>query len=305
MDGLAGLLDRLLGLGIDRSTTLVAFGGGVAGESCRIRGRGGAARPALHPGCRPRLLAPGRQLSVGGKTRVNSRHGKNRSARFHRPRLGESRYTAVPRYPAAAPVMPRGLCRLVVDEVRQLSTGPAFFDWLVGRSRRGRSWRRRRGADPREIAESCRAKPRSSPPTNASGPARPAQPGHTFGHALEARDGLLPTGCCMARRGDRDGAGVRAVGPPRPLPGGGCGAAGPPTLAAGRPCPPAWSRRASRTGRRGDRLLGHNGPPTRRFRGGKGSPSLLARGSRHAFWSADVPPDRGARPPGPPRRPAA
>src|SRR3546814_7187666 len=75
MAGLADLLDRMLALGIDRRTVVVALGGGVTGDLA-----GFAAAVALR-GLDfvqiPTTLLAQVDSSVGGKTGVNSRHGKN------------------------------------------------------------------------------------------------------------------------------------------------------------------------------------------------------------------------------------
>src|SRR3546814_2001661 len=74
MAGLADLLDRMLALGIDRRTVVVALGGvtgDLAGFAAAVALRG------LDFVQIPTTLLAQVDSSVGGKTGVNSRHGKN------------------------------------------------------------------------------------------------------------------------------------------------------------------------------------------------------------------------------------
>jgi 3-dehydroquinate synthase len=79
------LLERLLAANPERGTTLVALGGGVIGDivgfaaSILLRGVDYVQLPTT-------LLAQV-DSAVGGKTGINSRHGKNLIGSFHQPRL--------------------------------------------------------------------------------------------------------------------------------------------------------------------------------------------------------------------------
>lgn len=77
------LLDRLLSLGVDRGTVLVAMGGGVVGDLC------GFAAATVLRGLRfvqiPTTLLAQVDSSVGGKTGVNAAAGKNLVGAFHQP----------------------------------------------------------------------------------------------------------------------------------------------------------------------------------------------------------------------------
>ena len=81
---LATLLDAILGQGVERALTLVALGGGVIGDLV------GFAAAVLLRGVDyvqiPTSLLAQVDSSVGGKTGVNSRHGKNLIGAFHQPR---------------------------------------------------------------------------------------------------------------------------------------------------------------------------------------------------------------------------
>jgi 3-dehydroquinate synthase len=82
---LAGLLERMLALGVDRKTAVVALGGGVVGDLA-----GFAAAVCLR-GLDliqvPTTLLAQVDSSVGGKTGVDSPRGKNLIGAFHQPRL--------------------------------------------------------------------------------------------------------------------------------------------------------------------------------------------------------------------------
>ena len=78
------LAEKILALGIDRSTPLLAFGGGVTGDLA------GFAAATLLRGLPwvqvPTTLLAMVDASVGGKTAVNSHAGKNLVGAFHQPR---------------------------------------------------------------------------------------------------------------------------------------------------------------------------------------------------------------------------
>ena len=82
---LEALLDRLLDLGVDRSTVLVAFGGGVVGDVA------GFAAALFMRGIDlvqvPTTLMSQVDSAVGGKNAINTRHGKNLVGTFHQPKL--------------------------------------------------------------------------------------------------------------------------------------------------------------------------------------------------------------------------
>jgi 3-dehydroquinate synthase len=85
LDTYVGLLTELLTLGIDRKTPIVALGGGVTGDIV-----GFAAATALRGV--PLVQVPTTLLamvdsSVGGKTGVNTSHGKNLVGAFYQPKM--------------------------------------------------------------------------------------------------------------------------------------------------------------------------------------------------------------------------
>ncbi len=80
---LESVLDAMVSAGCDRASGVVAFGGGVVGDL------GGLAAALFHRGV-PCVQAPTTLLamvdsSVGGKTAVNLRGGKNLAGAFHQP----------------------------------------------------------------------------------------------------------------------------------------------------------------------------------------------------------------------------
>jgi 3-dehydroquinate synthase len=179
------LMDAILARGIDRDTALVALGGGVIGDLT-----GFAAATALR-GIDfvqvPTTLLAQVDSSVGGKTGINSPHGKNLIGAFHQPRLvlADSRVLrTLPRremLAGYAEVVKYGLIR---DET--------FFGWLEGH-----------GADlidgvPAKIrpavVASCRAKAATVvADERETGVRALLNLGHTFGHALEAETGYSNT----------------------------------------------------------------------------------------------------------------
>lgn len=85
MTAAEGLVDRLLAAGLDRGSFVVALGGGVVGDlagfvaAIYLRGI-----PCVQI---PTTIVAQVDSSVGGKTGVNARAGKNLIGAFHQPRL--------------------------------------------------------------------------------------------------------------------------------------------------------------------------------------------------------------------------
>lgn len=82
---LENLCDRLLELNVERSEPVIAFGGGTVGDLT------GFASAILKRGTRfiqiPTTLLAQVDSSVGGKTGINTAHGKNLIGAFHQPDL--------------------------------------------------------------------------------------------------------------------------------------------------------------------------------------------------------------------------
>ncbi len=172
------LLDSLFDIGVDRKTVLVALGGGVVGDIT-----GFAAAVALR-GLDfiqvPTTLLAQVDSSVGGKTGINSRHGKNLIGAFHQPKL-------VLADVGVLDSLERREVRSGYAEVLKygLINDFAFFEWLESYGDAviaGDHLARRRA-----VAASCRAKAAIvGADERESGQRALLNLGHTFGHALEA-----------------------------------------------------------------------------------------------------------------------
>jgi 3-dehydroquinate synthase len=175
------LLDAILGQRPDRGTLLVALGGGVVGDLT------GFAAASLLRGLDfvqiPTSLLAQVDSSVGGKTAINSRYGKNLIGAFHQPRLVLADIDLLATLPARE--MRAGYAEVVkyglIDE-------PEFFAWLEsnGPALLAGDKALRKEA----VAISCRAKARIVAEDERETGARALlNLGHTFGHALEAETG--------------------------------------------------------------------------------------------------------------------
>mgnify|MGYP001283133337 FL=1 len=176
------LLDRLLTRGIDRSTVLIALGGGVIGDLT-----GFAAAIALR-GIDfiqvPTTLLAQVDSSVGGKTAIDTPHGKNLVGAFHQPRLVLADVGVLDTLPR------RDLMAGYAETVKYgLIDDAEFFGWLEGYAVAlidGDMAVRRHA-----IVESCRAKARIVAEDEREADKRALLNfGHTFGHALETETGF-------------------------------------------------------------------------------------------------------------------
>ncbi len=101
------MIEALLEARIERNDVVLAFGGGVVGDLA------GFAAGTVLRGIRfvqlPTTLLAQVDSSIGGKTGINTAHGKNLVGAFPPAGAGARRHRG-PRYAAAAPVQ-RRLCR--------------------------------------------------------------------------------------------------------------------------------------------------------------------------------------------------
>lgn len=181
LERLGELLDELLALGIERSVTVIAFGGGVIGDIA-----GFAAAIALRglPFVQiPTTLLAQVDSAVGGKTGINSRHGKNLIGSFHQPRL------VIADVGLLASLPPRQRRAGYAEIVKYGAIGDAeLFAWL---EREGEALL---AGDTDRLTYAVKASCESKAAIVAadereSGRRALLNLGHTFGHALEAEAG--------------------------------------------------------------------------------------------------------------------
>jgi 3-dehydroquinate synthase len=178
---LGDLCDRLLVAGVERRDRIIAFGGGVIGDLA------GFAAAILRRGVDfiqiPTSLLAQVDSSVGGKTGINSPHGKNLVGAFHQP------LTVITDISLLESLPKRELAAGYAEVAKYGLLGDAgFFDWLEGAApliMRG---------DPQArihaIRRSCEAKAQIvAEDETETGVRALLNLGHTFGHALESATG--------------------------------------------------------------------------------------------------------------------
>lgn len=184
MGQLEALLGWLIGHGANRDDVLIALGGGVIGDLT------GLAAALMKRGMKfvqiPTTLLAQVDSSVGGKTAINTAHGKNLVGTFYQPVLVLADTDVLRTLPERekragyAEIIKYGL----IDDA-------AFFDTLE-----------KTGTDvialkpdaiAKAVARSCRAKARIVAEDEREGGVRALlNLGHTFGHALEASNQFGP-----------------------------------------------------------------------------------------------------------------
>ncbi|MEO9130706.1 MAG: 3-dehydroquinate synthase [Sphingomonas sp.] len=222
------LTDRLLDLGVERGDHVIALGGGVIGDLV------GFATAILKRGCGfvqiPTTLLAQVDSSVGGKTAINARAGKNLIGAFHQPAL-------VLIDPDVLDTLPLRQVRAGYAEVVKygLIDDFAFFEWCEANAAALLA------GDPaarnHAIAHSVAAKARivAEDERETTGARALLNLGHTFGHALEAEAGFsdrllhgeavaagmalafgysAAKGLCSGQDAERVAAHLRAVGLP-------------------------------------------------------------------------------------------
>ncbi len=183
--GFGRLMNQLLDARPDRKTVLVALGGGVVGDLA------GFAAAVLLRGVDfiqvPTTLLAQVDSSVGGKTGINTRHGKNLVGAFYQPRL-------VVADTGALDTLPRRELLAGYAEVAKygLIDDPAFWAWCEQNGAAvldGDAGKRTYA-----IEQSCRAKARivAADERETTDLRALLNLGHTFGHALEAETGFGP-----------------------------------------------------------------------------------------------------------------
>lgn len=234
------LCEALLTHGVERGDHVIALGGGVVGDLT------GFACAILKRGCRfvqiPTTLLAQVDSSVGGKTAINARAGKNLIGAFHQPAL-------VLIDPATLHTLPLRELRAGYAEVVKygLIDNPAFFAWCEANG--AALLAGDEAARTHAIAHSVRAKARivAADERETGGIRALLNLGHTFGHALEAETGFSDRllhgeavaagmalafaysarrGLCAPAEAERVAVHLRAVGLPANLAEAGVGADG-------------------------------------------------------------------------------
>ncbi len=173
--------ETLIAERIERGDLVIALGGGVVGDLAGFAAA--AVRRGLDVVQVPTTLLAQVDSSVGGKTGINSKHGKNLIGAFHQPILVVADTALLDTLP------PRDFRSGYAEVVKYGLIGDAaFFSWLEA------DWRDVfAGGAAREhaIAVSCRAKAGTvARDERETGERALLNLGHTFGHALEAATGF-------------------------------------------------------------------------------------------------------------------
>jgi 3-dehydroquinate synthase len=178
----AQLCEDVLSLGIERATAIVALGGGVVGDLA------GFAAATLLRGLDfvqvPTTLLAQVDSAVGGKTAIDTRHGKNLVGAFHQPVLVLADIDVLETLPR------RELLAGYAEVVKYGLIGDrTFFDWLEAN---GAALLAGDAALRQEaVLRSCAAKASIvALDERESGKRALLNFGHTFGHALEALTGF-------------------------------------------------------------------------------------------------------------------
>lgn len=182
MQHLETLLDDLLEHNIDRKTTLIALGGGVIGDLT------GFAAAVVMRGVDfvqvPTTLLSQVDSSVGGKTGIDTRHGKNLVGAFHQPRAVITDTLTLDTLP-----MRERLCGYAEVVKYGVINDREFFDWLQENGKKvldGDAAARREA-----VLRSCANKAEIvAADEREAGLRALLNLGHTFGHALEAQVGF-------------------------------------------------------------------------------------------------------------------
>ncbi|HZQ12919.1 MAG TPA: 3-dehydroquinate synthase [Pseudolabrys sp.] len=178
--------EAIIAARIERGDLVVALGGGVIGDLAGFAAA--SVRRGLDYVQVPTTLLAQVDSSVGGKTGINSRHGKNLIGAFHQPVL-------VVADTALLDTLPKRQFRAGYAEVAKygLLGDAAFFAWLENNWQDVFAGGQGSGSFAREhaIAVCCRAKAAIvARDERETGERALLNLGHTFGHAFEAACGF-------------------------------------------------------------------------------------------------------------------
>ena len=173
--------EAIIAARIERGDLIVALGGGVVGDLAGFAAA--VVRRGLDYVQVPTTLLAQVDSSVGGKTAIDSRHGKNLIGAFHQPILVVADTALLDSLPA------REFRAGYAEVIKYGLLGDAgFFGWLEA------NWRdvfAGGAARDHAIAVSCRAKAAIvARDERETGDRQLLNLGHTFGHALEAACGF-------------------------------------------------------------------------------------------------------------------
>lgn len=179
--GFEDLIEQMLDRAMERSVTVVALGGGVVGDLA------GFAAATVLRGVDfvqiPTTLLAQVDSSVGGKTGINTRHGKNLLGAFHQPRAVIIDTDVLDTLPKRE--MLAGYAEVV--KYGLIDDAP-FYEWCEQNA--GKLMAGDNAAREYAIAHSCSAKARIVAADELeNGPRMLLNFGHTFAHALEAEAG--------------------------------------------------------------------------------------------------------------------
>ena len=178
--------EAIIAARIERGDIVVALGGGVVGDLAGFAAS--VVRRGLDYVQVPTTLLAQVDSSVGGKTAINSAHGKNLIGAFHQPLLVLADTAVLDTLPA------REFRAGYAELAKYALLGDAtFFSWLEANWRDVFAGGNSSGSFAREhaIAVSCRAKAAIvARDERETGERALLNLGHTFGHALEAACGF-------------------------------------------------------------------------------------------------------------------
>lgn len=180
--GLEKLSGTLLDMGVDRKGLVIALGGGVIGDLT------GFAAGVLKRGVAfaqiPTTLLSQVDSSVGGKTAINAKQGKNLIGLFHQPRIVIADTALLATLPR------RELLAGYAEVVKYGALGDAeFFNWLEANAAKALAGDS--AAIVHAVAHSCQMKADIvARDERETGDRALLNLGHTFGHALEAATGF-------------------------------------------------------------------------------------------------------------------
>ena len=179
------LIEELLALRIERGGLIVALGGGVIGDLTGFAA--GILKRGIDFAQVPTTLLSQVDSSVGGKTAINSRHGKNLVGVFHQPRIVLADTAVLRTLPR------RELLGGYAEVVKYGLLGDAaFFAWLEQNGLGALDGDNE--AMQHAVAHSCEMKAGIvARDERETGERALLNLGHTFGHALEAATGYSET----------------------------------------------------------------------------------------------------------------